>query len=106
MDKRCSACKELLPPPSIIIYPLRGKTVCGLHVENNLRAIPQAINLKGQQTRIAMTINIDAYVQALKLQRNAALDEGALLAARLAEVERENKLLVDERDRQTEQPRP
>ena len=49
-----------------------------------------------------MTINADAYVQVLKNQRNAALDECALLAARLAEAERENKLLTEARDKPAE----
>ena len=57
-----------------------------------------------------MTINADAYVQVLKNQRNAALDECALLAARLAEADRENKLLTEARDKpvagQPEQPKP
>lgn len=30
------------------ILPLQGKTVCGLHVENNLRVVPQSINRSKQ----------------------------------------------------------
>ena len=27
------------------VIPLRGDTVCGLHVENNLRVVPESVNL-------------------------------------------------------------
>lgn len=46
-----------------------------------------------------VAINLDAYTDALKRQRNAAWDEAAILAARNAELERENKLLIEERDK-------
>jgi hypothetical protein len=32
------------------IIPLRGKNVCGLHVENNLQVIPAQVNIRKHAT--------------------------------------------------------
>lgn len=51
-----------------------------------------------------VAINLDAMLASLKAQRNDALDEVAFLGARNAQLENENKLLLEENEKLRKSP--